>query len=89
MMKNAYLKTLKVCVKDKHKPILERMAFEVNQVWNAANEITADFSSMPVPEVGWIHNTFTAYDLQKSLKSLKQERGFVIHSTTAQEVDPS
>lgn len=86
MMKTAYLKTLKVRVKDKHKPILEQMAFEVNQVWNAANEITADFSSMPVPEVGWIHNTFTAYDLQKSLKSLKRERGFILHSTTTQEV---
>ncbi len=83
---NTYLKTLKVRINDKHKPILERMAFEVNQVWNAANEITADFSYMPVPEVGWLCNPFTAYDLQKSLKSLNQERGFVIHSTTSQEV---
>ncbi|ADE14734.1 transposase IS605 OrfB [Nitrosococcus halophilus Nc 4] len=44
MKLKANIKTLKVRVKDKHKPVLERMAFEVNQVWNAANEITADYS---------------------------------------------
>ena len=86
MKSNTYLKTLKVRIKDKHKSILERMAFEVNQVWNAANKITDDFSYIPLPEVGWIRNTFTAYDLQKILKTLKSERGFVIHSSTTQEV---
>ena len=73
----ANLKTLKVRVKDKHKLILERMAFEVNQVWNAANEVTADFSCVPVPGVGYIRNHWTAYDLQKLLKTIKQERGFI------------
>lgn len=80
------IKTLKVRVKDKHKPILERMAFEVNQVWNAANEITTDYSYVPVPGVGYIRSNFTAFDLQKLLKSLKPQRGFIVHSTTVQEV---
>ena len=86
MKEKANLNTLKVRVKDKHKPILERMAFEVNQIWNAANEITANYSAVPVPEVGWLKNSFSAFDLQKDLKTLKAERGFVLHSTTVQEV---
>ena len=86
MIEKANLKTLKVRIKDKHKPILERMAFEVNQVWNAANEITAHFSYIPVPEVGWLRTNFSAFDLQKDLKGIKTERGFVLHSTTVQEV---
>ncbi|WP_298608662.1 hypothetical protein [uncultured Thiothrix sp.] len=32
MAEIAHLKTLKARIKDKHKPLLERMAFEVNQV---------------------------------------------------------
>lgn len=86
MNEKTNLKTLKVRVKDKHKPVLERMAFEVNQVWNAANEITANYSCVPVPEVGWLKTSFSAFDLQKDLKSIKAERGFVLHSTTVQEV---
>ncbi|QBQ55893.1 RNA-guided endonuclease InsQ/TnpB family protein [Nitrosococcus wardiae] len=86
MKLKANIKTLKVRVKDKHKPVLERMAFEVNQVWNAANEITADYSYVPVPGAGYIRNNFTAYELQKLLKSIKLERGFIIHSTSVQEV---
>ena len=54
MKEKTNLKTLKVRIRDKHKPILERMAFEVNQVWNTANEITANYSYVPVPEVGWL-----------------------------------
>ncbi|BAW79641.1 transposase [Candidatus Nitrosoglobus terrae] len=80
------IKTLKVRVKDKHKPVLERMVFEANQVWNAANEITAEYSYMPIPGVGYIRNNFTAYDLQKLLKGIKSEQGFIVHSTTVQEV---
>ena len=86
MIEKANLKTLKVRVKDKHQSILERMAFEVNQVWNSANEITATYSYIPVPEVGWLKNHFSAFDLQKDLKSIKAERGFILHSTTIQEV---
>ena len=86
MIEKTNLKTLKVRVKDKHQAILERMAFEVNQVWNAANEITSLYSYVPIPEVGWIRNTFSAFDLQKQLKGIKVERGFILHSTTVQEV---
>ena len=80
------IKTLSVRVRDKHAKILRRMAFEVNQVWNAANAETAEWSYVPVPEVGYIRNNITAFDLQKQLKGIKKERGFVIHSTTVQEV---
>ena len=31
------MKTVKVRVKDRNVPVLHRMAFEVNQVWNACN----------------------------------------------------
>ena len=86
MIEKTNLKTLKVRVKDKHKPILGQMAFEVNQVWNAANEITSLYSYVPVPEVGWLKNHFSAFDLQKDLKRIKAERGFILHSTTVQEV---
>jgi IS605 OrfB family transposase len=86
MTKQTHLKTLKVRVKDKHKPILERMAFEVNQVWNTANDITAHYSYVPIPEVGWLSHNFSAFDLQKDLKGIKAERGFILHSTTIQEV---
>ena len=86
MIEKTNLKTLKVRVKDKHKAILERMAFEVNQVWNTANEITALYSYIPVPEVGWLSQSYSAFDLQKQLKGIKAERGFILHSTTIQEV---
>ena len=80
------LKTLSVRVRDKHAAILSRMAFEANQVWNAANAETADGCYIPVPEVGWIRTNISAFDLQKQLKSIKQALGFIIHSTTVQEV---
>lgn len=82
----AVIKTLSVRVRDKHAKILRRMAFEANQVWNAANAETADWAYVPVPEVGYIRNNITAFDLQKQFKGIKKERGFVIHSTTVQEV---
>ncbi|WP_020560921.1 RNA-guided endonuclease InsQ/TnpB family protein [Thiofilum flexile] len=85
-MKSAtHLKTLKVRIKDKHKPILERMAYEVNQVWNAANEETAYYSHFFIPEFGFHSLYLSAYDLQSQLKGMKAERGFMIHSSTIQE----
>ena len=85
-MEAAPLKTLKVRIKDKHAPLLKQWAFGCNQVWNEANVITANFSYVPVPEVGFIRNYFSAFDLQKSLKGLNRERGFGLHSQTIQEV---
>jgi transposase len=78
-------RTLKVRVKDKHKPILERMAFEVNQVWNEANAITADYGYVPVPGVGYIRNRFSAFDIQKHVQGVRNDRGFIIPSHTLQE----
>jgi IS605 OrfB family transposase len=62
------------------------MAFEVNQVWNAANEITAEYSCVPIPGFGYFRKHFSAYDLHKFQKGIRKERGFIIHSTTVQEV---
>jgi hypothetical protein len=78
-------KTLQVRVKDKHTPLLNRMAFEVNQVWNAANEETSLWCYIPVPEVGYIRNNISVFDLQKELKVIKKERGFIIPASTVQE----
>lgn len=58
----------------------------MNQVWNTANEITSLYSYVPIPEVGWLSHTYSAFDLQKQLKSIKTERGFILHSTTVQAV---
>ena len=80
------LKTLKVRVKDKHKAILNRMAFESNQVWNAANAETSEWCYIPVPKVGYIRNNISAFELQGQLKTIKKERGFIIGSATIQEV---
>ncbi|MFU8790143.1 MAG: hypothetical protein ACNA7G_14025, partial [Methylobacter sp.] len=56
-------KTLKVRIKDKHAEVLNRMAFECNQVWNAANETSAEFSWVPVPEVGYMNLQTSGFDL--------------------------
>jgi len=79
-------KTLKVRVKDKHRDILNRMAYECNQVWNAANEESSIGSLIPIPEVGFIRNNISAFDMQKVILPIRQERGFIIPSHTAQEV---
>ena len=80
------LKTLKVRVKDKHAPVLKQWAFECNQVWNEANAITAEYSYIAVPEVGYLRNNFTAFDLAKSQSAFKKARGYSLHSQTVQEV---
>lgn len=80
------LKTLKVRVKDNRKNILNRMAFEVNQVWNAANEETSIYSWVAIPEVGYIRGGgVSVFDLQKQLKTIKKERSFIIPAVTVQE----
>ncbi len=80
------LKTLKVRVKDKHVPVLRQWAFECNQIWNEANAITAEYSYVAIPEVGYMRFHFTAFDLAKSQAAFKKSRGFTIHSQTVQEV---
>jgi len=46
------IKTLSVRIRDKHARILNRMAFDVNQVWNAANADSIELSWVAIPEVG-------------------------------------
>jgi len=53
--------TLRVRVKDKHAKMLSQWAFEVNQVWNAANELTEEYGWVSIPELGYVN-------LQTSLK---------------------
>lgn len=88
MSPESLLKTLSVRVKDKHATVLERMAFEVNQVWNLANEISHDAYRIPVPGVGWVNGGewLSAFDIQKRLAGINKARGWVIRSATIQEV---
>jgi hypothetical protein len=51
------IKTLSVRVRDKHASVLNRMAFDVNQVWNTANADCAKLSWVAVPEVGYVRNS--------------------------------
>ncbi len=46
---------------------------------------SATWYYIPVPEVGYIRNPISAFDLQKQLKGIRDEREFIIHSTTVQE----
>lgn len=80
------IKTLKVRIKDKHADVLNRMAFDCNQVWNAANALSAEFSWVPVPEVGYMNMQTSGFDLMKELKGIRKERNMIIGAGTAQEV---
>jgi len=35
-----HTKTLKVRIKDRHRPLLQQMTWSVNQVWNYVNELS-------------------------------------------------
>jgi len=79
-------KTLSVRVRDKHAALLRQWAFEVNQVWNAANAESGELSWVPVPGVGWMNFGTSAFDLQRELKRVKAERSLSIGDSTYQEV---
>ncbi|TAL39752.1 MAG: transposase, partial [Alphaproteobacteria bacterium] len=79
-------KTISIRVRDKHAPLLRQWAFEVNQVWNAANEESALLSWVPVPGVGWINCGTSAFDLQKTIQHVRASRAPNLHSHTYQEV---
>jgi len=83
---NTQTKTLKVRIRDKHADVLNRMAFECNQVWNAANATSAEFSWVPVPEVGYMNMQTSGFDLMKELKGIRKERDMIIGAGTVQEV---
>jgi IS605 OrfB family transposase len=81
-----HTKTLKVRIKDKHSKVLSRWAFEANQVWNAANNLSAEYSWVPIPGVGYINCGTSEFDLQKELKGIRKERGLTIGAATVQAV---
>ncbi|MBE0506525.1 MAG: transposase, partial [Marinospirillum sp.] len=72
-----HTKTLKVRVRDKHRPLLNQMARSVNFVWNYINEL----SHRSIKERGVF---LSAYDLQKYTQGAHKEIG--LHSHTVQKV---
>ena len=87
MKQKTVIKTLSVRVRDKHAKVLRQMAFEVNQVWNLANEISSEAAWIPVPEVGYMQGVWlTAFDIQKMTTGIQKQRGWLIGSATVQEV---
>ncbi len=81
-----HTKALRVRVKDKHANVLSGMAYEVNQVWNAANEITRDYSWVPIPGVGYVNLQTSEFDLNKELRGIREERNLGIGAATVQSV---
>lgn len=79
------IKTLSVRIRDKHASVLNRMAFDVNQVWNAANADSAELSWVAIPEVGYMNLGTSAFDLMKELKGIRKQRNMIIDSTAVQE----
>lgn len=83
---NIQTKTLSVRVKDRHANLLRQMAFETNQVFNLANEITRK-AYQNVSEFGpqkpcWL----SVFDVQKLTTGIQTERDWHIGSATVQEV---
>jgi len=72
-----HTKTLKVRVRDKHRPLLNQMARSVNFVWNYVNEL----SYRSIKERGVF---LSAYDIQKYTQGAHKELG--LHSHTVQKV---
>ena len=62
------------------------MAYECNQIWNHANEESANYAWVPIPEIGYVNLQTSAFDIQKTAKLVRTERNFIIHSTSAQEI---
>lgn len=80
-------KTLSVRVRDKHARLLRQMAFEVNQVWNLANQHTMDYGWVGIPFAGDIYIPApSAFDIQKDLAGIQKSEGWAIGSSTVQEV---
>lgn len=78
------IKTLSVRIRNKHAKQLRQWAFEVNQVWNAANAESAEFSWVGIPEVGFMNCNTSEFDLNKSLVGIRTERNMTIGAATVQ-----
>ena len=72
-----HIKTLKVRVRDKHRPLLIQMARSVNLVWNYVNELS--YRSIRDRSV-----FLSYYDIEKYTKGVNKELG--LHSQTVQNV---
>lgn len=83
---STHIKTLSVRVRDKHTEILRQWAFECNQVWNAANELSAEFGSLRIAGIGWVDGKVSEYDLQKELVSIRKDKNMSISAVTMQSV---
>lgn len=81
-----HTKTLRIRIKDKHASVLRQWAFEVNQVWNAANALSAEYSWVPIPGVGYLSCDTSEFDLNTELKGIRAERGLSIGAATVQSV---
>ncbi len=81
-----HTKTLRVRVKDKHAKLLSQWAFEVNQAWNAANALTSEYAWVPIPGVGYVNLQTSEFDLNKELRSIREERNLSIGAATVQSV---
>ncbi|WP_299022350.1 hypothetical protein [uncultured Photobacterium sp.] len=72
-------KTLRVRVKDKHAKLLRQMAFEVNQVFNHAIELTMkasrNFSEAGAVKPVWL----SAFDIQKMTSGI-HSKGAQLHN---------
>lgn len=80
------IKTLRVRVKDKHSHVLNKWAFEVNQVWNAANALSAEYSWVPIPGIGYMKCNTSEFDLNVELKTIREERDLKIGAATVQSI---
>ena len=78
-MSTLVTRTLKIRVKDKHAVLLQRMATQVNQVWNFCNET----SSRSIHER---HTWLSGFDLQKYTNGFSKCDGVLIGSKTIQQV---
>ena len=62
------------------------MAFEVNQVFNLANEITSDAYSNAGVFGAQVPCWLSTFDVQKLTAGIQKERNYIIGSATVQEV---
>ncbi|EPZ8357467.1 hypothetical protein ACXWYY_002990 [Enterobacter hormaechei] len=62
------------------------MAFEVNQVFNLANEITSAAYSNAGAFDAQVPKWLSAFDVQKLTAGIQKKRGYTIGSATVQEV---
>ncbi|EPM4908848.1 hypothetical protein ACTLTU_004115 [Klebsiella oxytoca] len=83
---NTQTRTLSVRVKDRHVAVLRQMAYEVNQVFNLANEITSEAYSNAGESGAQKPQWLSAFDVQKLTAGIQKERGWLIGSATVQEV---